>query len=121
MRGEMPHKDPERARAYQREYREANAARKRELRLAHLYAITVELYNEMLEQQGGVCAICRGEETRTVKGTICSLAVDHDHETGRVRGLLCQACNAALGGFRDDPALLERAADYLKEGSNAQS
>lgn len=117
----MPYRDPEQARAYQRDYREANAARKRELRLAYLYAITVEQYDEMLERQDGVCAICQAEETRTVKGTICSLAVDHDHETGRVRGLLCQSCNAALGGFRDSPALLERAAEYLKEGSNAQS
>ena len=114
----MPHKNPEQRRAYQRDYREANAERKRELRLAYLYAITVEQYNEILERQGGVCAICRGEETRTVKGTICSLAVDHDHETGQVRGLLCQACNAALGGFRDDPELLKRAADYIEEGSN---
>ncbi len=57
--------------------------------------------------QGGGCAIC-GKRPGKV-----SLHVDHDHETGEVRGLLCVGCNNALGQFRDDLELLARASDYL--------
>lgn len=56
--------------------------------------------------QGGVCAIC--EKAR-------KLVVDHDHETGKVRGLLCNQCNTALGLFKDDTVSLARAVEYLKQ------
>jgi hypothetical protein len=59
----------------------------------------------MREAQGGVCAICR---------TAPAVHVDHSHETGTVRGMLCFSCNAALGHFRDDPTVLRRAARYLE-------
>src|SRR5690606_5587543 len=72
------------------------------------YGITLDDYFAMLERQGGVCAICHQEcQTRN------SLAVDHCHETGRVRGLLCNRCNRALGLLRDDPEVIRRAASYL--------
>ncbi len=58
----------------------------------------------MIETQGGLCVICQvGEATQ----------VDHDHSTGRVRGVLCLECNAGLGAFRDDPRLVWCAVDYL--------
>ena len=72
------------------------------------YGITVQEREEMLRTHGGVCWIC-GSEPHPVQG----LAVDHCHATGRVRGMLCHSCNKALGFFKDDPALLRRAADYL--------
>ena len=63
----------------------------------------------MLADQGGVCAVCSREPTPGI-----SLHVDHDHETGRIRGLLCFRCNNALGDLEDDPALLRVATRYLE-------
>lgn len=57
-----------------------------------------------IAQQGGVCAAC---------GTAEATQVDHDHVTGRVRGILCLHCNAGMGAFRDDPRLIYQAIDYL--------
>jgi hypothetical protein len=76
--------------------------------LKRKYGITIEQYDEMLKAQGGVCAICRKArpEGRT-------LHVDHDHETGEVRGLLCFRCNNALGDFEEEYELFQKAADYL--------
>lgn len=79
------------------------------------YGLSVEEYDAMLAQQGGVCAICGQDEPnkhgRT--GTRFRLSVDHDHETGAVRSLLCQKCNRAIGLFDDDPERLQAAVDYL--------
>lgn len=64
------------------------------------FNISLDDYERILESQSGVCAICHQPETsRHVKGTIRRLAVDHDHETGEVRGLLCWMCNSRLGYF----------------------
>lgn len=76
------------------------------------YGITRKDYNEMLWSQGGVCAICG---TDTIGRGHKYFHVDHDHKTGSVRGLLCDLCNRGLGYFKDSPAFLERAADYLKK------
>jgi cytochrome c551/c552 len=78
------------------------------------YGLTDAQYAELFEHQHGVCAICHQPETFKVKGTVRKLVVDHDHATGAVRGLLCNACNRGLGNFRDDPELLIAAADYLR-------
>jgi len=78
------------------------------------YGITIEVYEEMLGRQGGVCAVCEQPETHTRNGKVRLLTVDHDHETGRVRGLLCSKCNFAIGLCDDDPELLEAAAAYLR-------
>lgn len=77
------------------------------------YGLSVEGYNELLESQNGVCAICQQPETFSIRGTVCELAVDHDHQTGKVRGLLCQHCNTAIGKFKEDPTLIRAAIDYL--------
>jgi hypothetical protein len=73
--------------------------------LKRQYDLTEQEVDAMREAQGGVCAICR---------TAPAMHVDHDHGTGQVRGMLCFSCNAALGHFKDDPAVLRRAARYLK-------
>lgn len=99
--------------ARRRSQYKSDPAQWRKNRLRYVYGITVEQYNEMLERQGGLCAVCREEETRTMKGTVKALAVDHDHETGAVRGLLCHDCNTGLGMFGDDPGRLLAATDYL--------
>lgn len=67
-----------------------------------------EAYAELLDGQGGRCAIC-GNDCATGR----ELAVDHDHETGHVRGLLCMPCNTAIGLMKDDPERLIAAAAYL--------
>lgn len=75
--------------------------------LKNKYNLTWEEYEEMFEEQNGVCAICKGTEEGRM------LAVDHNHTTGEVRGLLCGSCNRALGLFKDDPKLLEIAKEYV--------
>lgn len=72
-------------------------------------------YDVMHERQVGCCAICGGPEKRkhSISGTPFTLAVDHDHVTGRIRDLLCNRCNTVLGHVQDDPELLRKAADYL--------
>jgi hypothetical protein len=82
---------------------------------ARAHGLTVSVYKEKWAEQDGRCAICRTEETvRGSTGRVRRLAIDHDHESGEVRGLLCHACNVALGLFDDDPELLEAAAGYLR-------
>lgn len=78
----------------------------RQRRLAKL-GITEQDYNRMFEAQVGLCAICQLPSEQR-------LAIDHDHVTGIVRGLLCSPCNVALGYFRDRPELLRAAATYLE-------
>ena len=75
------------------------------------YGLTRSQYETLLYLQGGRCAICRrGPEGSGKK----RLTVDHDHETGEVRGLLCNHCNAAIGNLRDDPLVVRAAAAYLE-------
>jgi hypothetical protein len=88
-----------------------NKERHRDDRLHHDFGISAEEYDQLLEKQGGGCAIC-GEKPRSRR-----LAVDHDHVTGRVRGLLCDGHNLALGHFKDRPDHLRIAAEYLERGS----
>jgi hypothetical protein len=73
--------------------------------------LTVEDYQQMFSEQGGLCAICGNPPGER------ALCVDHDHVTGKVRGLLCDACNRALGVFQDDVALLLAATKYLESFS----
>ena len=76
--------------------------------LKYSYGITLEDYNEMLASQKGVCAICNQPCATGRK-----LCVDHDHKTGKVRGLLCNDCNAGIGKLKDSSAILKTAANYL--------
>jgi len=77
------------------------------------FNITLEEYNQLLLSQNGVCAICGEPETSTNRGKIKCLSVDHDHETGKIRGLLCQKCNQGLGNFKDSLELIEKTKQYL--------
>lgn len=73
------------------------------------YGITKEQYEELYEAQGGVCCICERATGKTKR-----LAVDHDHETGYVRGLLCSTCNKILGHLRDSYYLASNLSAYLR-------
>jgi hypothetical protein len=94
--------------------RERLLATYRRYQLKSKYGLTVEAYDVMLAKQNGVCAICGSKNPR---GPGKRLHIDHDHATGKVRGLLCHPCNRALGLVRDSPALLRKAATYLEETS----
>lgn len=91
--------------------------------LKKLYGINIEQYEAMLVAQDGKCALCGSPETTPHKATGLprDMAVDHCHKTGKVRALLCAACNGGLGNFRDDPMLLERAAAYLRQHASHAS
>lgn len=77
----------------------------REYYLGYVYGISTGDYQHMLDEQEGKCAICGVSNTE--------LHVDHDHDTGDVRALLCFSCNSGLGMFKDDPELLRKAAVYI--------
>lgn len=74
-----------------------------------LYGITQEEYDTKLNLQEGVCAICHGLQTQGKQ----FLAVDHNHTTGEIRGLLCQDCNVALGLLKEDTSRLQNMVAYL--------
>lgn len=125
----------ERVRSYQQEWRERNKAhvsdynkayqadyRVREdvqfkswMRNLHRnYGITPACFNKLWVAQGGKCAIC--EVNLKPRGRMAdAVAVDHNHQTGEVRALLCRKCNHGLGHFLDSPELLQMAAEYLRE------
>ena len=75
------------------------------------YGVTESYYNEKLKAQEHKCAICGRDEVDSVFGV---LHIDHNHETGALRGLLCQQCNTALGKFLDSEEILENAIQYLR-------
>lgn len=79
----------------------------RERWLKH-YGMTVAEFDARLEGQQGQCAICRGTDHNGR-----NWCVDHDHATGKVRGILCAECNVMLGNAKDNPAILRAAARYL--------
>ncbi len=76
------------------------------------YGLTKENYLLKINQQKNLCAICKGKQ----EGKI--LCVDHDHKTGKVRGLLCNQCNVGLGNLKDDIQVLQSAIEYLKSYSS---
>lgn len=86
-------------------------AGKRNDNLKRLYGITEEAYQVLLEAQHYVCKICGAPYGSKKRANLC---VDHDHQTGRIRGLLCESCNKMLGFSNDNPTLLLRAIQYLK-------
>lgn len=89
--------------------RMARTAKAHDTRVQKVYGLRPGEYQEMLDRQGGVCAIC-GKRPVTIR-----LAVDHDHETGRVRGLLCRRCNRALGLWEADEQRMLRLIDYVRD------
>lgn len=107
------HRDPERglarAKKQQAELRKLTLNQRRNRTLKFRYGITIEDHREMMKRQDGRCALCRREPRSKLK----PLAVDHDHKTGKVRGLLCGLCNGFLGKVEADPTILERITPYL--------
>ena len=90
---------------YQKKY---NVDKDHRVYLLRAYGLTQEDFNRMLKDQKGVCALCSQPPTESK-----NFCVDHDHETGRVRGLLCTRCNRGLGLLGDTLEHVERAVEYL--------
>lgn len=93
---------------YQQIWIQSESGRKsvNKCRLKSKYNLSIEEYNEMLEEQNYHCKICPSD---------LNLVIDHDHKTGQVRGVLCDTCNRTLGLFKDDVEILLRAINYLKD------
>lgn len=112
--------NPERARANNRagtkRFREQNPERYREhcrrARLKKAFGISIEEYEALLAAQGGKCATCDSTEADS-RGW--RLHTDHDHATGRIRGLLCGPCNRAIGLLNDDAERFAALAQYLSD------
>lgn len=90
---------------------------RREYQLQYHFDITSEEYESILRSQGGVCAICSKPDGQDLHSSnrFKRLSVDHDHDTGMVRGLLCSNCNRAVGYLQDSPANARRATEYLEK------
>lgn len=94
--------------SYRRHF-DKNAKKSRQKKLKYNYGITIDEYNAMYEAQGGVCAICgnpNGEK---------NLCVDHDHNSGKIRGLLCTDCNVGIGRLRDNLSIIQKAFLYIEK------
>lgn len=106
-------RNPNKVRANRRRYRENNketvASSRRKAHLKKFYRLTIAQYDLMFQAQGGCCAICGSASPGKTK----YFHVDHNHVTGKIRGLLCMKCNLGLGSFNDNSSLLELAAKYL--------
>lgn len=111
--------NPDRVAAARALRRIRDAKTKLAAHLRYHYSLTVDDYLALLTIQGGKCAICGVAQND--HGRWRRLNLDHDHKTGRVRGLLCTKCNSALGYFSDTPGRLRRAADYLEGALHGQA
>jgi len=102
---EHSEEDAERSRKYRAEHPEEIAS----YRLMSQYGIDVPEWNELLASQGGCCGCCGTDDPGSKSGW----HTDHDHKTGKVRGILCRGCNLGLGHFVDDPRRLMAGIKYL--------
>jgi len=91
----------------------------RKSRIQTRYSISQSAYDEMVSSQSNRCAICRDTEINKLHGKTIRLAIDHDHNTKMVRGLLCHKCNMLLGYARDDEDILLQAVSYLSKARNS--
>lgn len=103
----------ERCTIRKRRWYSENLNKQRDTAFRRQYGITLADYEKLNIAQGRVCAICLGPNRNGKR-----LDVDHCHDTGKVRGLLCAHCNQALGGFKNGPAILRRAVAYLEKCSD---
>jgi DNA repair exonuclease SbcCD ATPase subunit len=108
-------KNREKRLAKQKEYAKKNPEKIKDLNLRANYGLTYDSYIQMLAEQNGKCKICGRSDSGHVNSKW--LAVDHDHATGKIRGLLCQPCNRGIGLLRDCPDTLAAAIIYLKESA----
>lgn len=105
--------DRDHVQAINKAWRDKTPDGMRTARLRHFFGISAADYDAKLATQSGVCAICGRPETKHNQSGLMSLAVDHNHTTGQIRGLLCYRCNTTLGGLDEDTAIMRAMIDYL--------
>lgn len=104
---------------YQADYRKREGVQKAywEKNLRKNYRLSPEDFNDLWNKQGGKCGVCSVDMSPRGR-TSDSVCVDHNHQTGEIRGLLCRACNHGIGNLKDCPDVLEAAAKYLRSKGN---
>jgi hypothetical protein len=115
--------DPEKVKdisSYQVSYRHKNRDILCDKERERKFGINKLDYAKMLHSQNGVCAICSNPETATRHGKFKALAIDHDHSTGKVRGLLCSDCNTGIGKLKEKKDIFLSAIQYLDKHSNKE-
>lgn len=103
--------------AYAKEYVKENKDLIKSDKLRRSFGIDLDQYNKLLELQQQCCAICDTHRSKLKR----ALAVDHDHNTGVIRGLLCDPCNLGIGKLRDSIQLIQNALDYLTHHERLQN
>jgi hypothetical protein len=103
---------------YKKYNTEKTRTRSNNHKLQYKFNISRDDFNRKLEQQSGVCAICKQPETNTYRGKVRNLSVDHCHVTNKLRDLLCRNCNTALGSLKDDKQLILECIKYLERHGN---
>lgn len=98
-----------------KQYRRTSEVSKK-YKLKYFFNLEYDKYLEMLEKQNNCCAICNVNQDTLKK----KLSVDHNHITGKVRGLLCEQCNFGIGNLKDSLELLKQAIKYLEENDDKQ-
>jgi hypothetical protein len=108
-------------RIWQKNRRSKNTYYSKNSDLKKSYGVNLVWFNHQFDLQKSVCLICKHPETTMIKGKTISLSVDHCHNTGKVRGLLCKPCNQGIGLLRHNPTLLQSAIDYLRKHDSGAS
>jgi hypothetical protein len=108
-------KNKEKRAAYTKKWEDKNKDWRHNYYLKRKYDISQEQYNELLIKQRGRCAICGTHQLELKK----ALSVDHNHTTNKVRELLCDKCNVAIGLLNESPDILKKAIEYLQKWNNA--
>ncbi len=113
IQSDKDHTTSEGARAYRKEYNASFPDKIKHNSLMYKFGIGLPEYIQMAVDRGNKCDICGQPEKQERAGKVKALAVDHDHKSGAIRGLLCSDCNTALGKFQDSKDLLTSAIAYL--------
>lgn len=109
-------KDADHLKAYERSRPKVDYETRRAAQLRREYGIEPQDFDRMVSDQGGRCAVC-DEQPEPIRGRRIGLFVDHCHDTGEVRGLLCSRCNTGIGQMRDDPRIMRAAIAYVERVS----
>ena len=96
-------------------YRNENPEKIRDIKLRQAYGVGIDYFNAKLKEQGGVCAGCKRDVKTIWRGKQVAMALDHNHETKQVRGVLCIKCNRALGLLEENEQSFLNLIDYINK------
>lgn len=107
--------DPEKVKARVKKYRIENPEKIRDCKLRQAYGVGLNYFQAKLKKQGGACGACKRNVKSVWRGKEVNMALDHNHETGEPRGVLCIKCNRALGLLEDDQEIISGLLSYIKK------